>query len=1087
MRAGVSHAAIQHPRVALGVLGALVAVLAFFASGLDGRLTPTTLYTPGTESARASAIFTEEFDESITIPVLLQGPRTALDRQGPGLVRRLRARPDLRVLSAWDRGAAGSALRPKPGAALIVVGVDRPIEQAVDAGYRDVKREVAAAVSAPVASHVTGLAAIGLGVKDSSLSAVASAEKIAMPILMLVLLVVFRSVVAAMIPAVFGGVAVVAGSGVLSLLTRVTEIDAIAVSLVSMMGLALGVDYSLLLVSRFREELATGSDAREAAAVTVSTAGRTMRFAGAVIAAAMLVSLLVAPGGLLVSATLGVLSAVAVSVGLAAVGLPAVLVLLGPRVDRLWIGRRRSGRTSLPVRTAVRVLGRPLVPALLVLAVLLAGAVPALGLRTGPPDVRTLPRDSPVRQDYEAVRAAMGPGWAAPFEVMVRVPEGAITETSRLRELRDWQRRVARWPGVQGVIGPGAIVEQLPDRSVDLNAAGRQLAHGKRQLRRLQDGLGQAGDGVRSLRAGLAEAADASEALADGGGAARGNAARMQAGLGRAARGAGALADGLAAARSGGARLDRGAAATARGAARLARSLESTRRQVLAGAREAQALPVGLRDGATQLVTLREPAQRTEAELRAALKALDAFTLGKTDPRYREAYTAVATGLGAASGRNPLTGERVRDGYDGLDASLSHASGELGRAATSADRLVAETRRLARGLAALATGARSLRAGADRLADGTARLQRGLSRLAAGGGDLRTGLAALQQGAGRLDGGLDRLAGGAERLRGGLRSGADRTGALQDGLRRGERGVSRAEVGTDVAGLARSARRSPGLFDSGYFTLAALDGARPADRAGAQFAVSLDRGGRAGRIMVIPRTGPNEDATAAIGARLMREAPHLADAVGGQAAVGGAAMFLDDYDRVTSDRFPLLVAGIVLASFLVLVPVFRSLLLPALAVVLNLITVGAAFGILALLFQSGGPFDGPGFIDAVSASGIFCVLFGLSIDYQVFLITRMREGWDATGSTREAIAFGLERTASVVTGAAAIMLGVFAAFSFADVASIRQFGIGLAVAVLIDATVVRLVLLPAAMRACGRWNWWLPAWLDRRLPRLEGV
>src|SRR4029079_16407206 len=116
--------------------------------------------------------------------------------------------------------------------------------------------------------------------------------------------------------------------------------------------------------------------------------------------------------------------------------------------------------------------------------------------------------------------------------------------------------------------------------------------------------------------------------------------------------------------------------------------------------------------------------------------------------------------------------------------------------------------------------------------------------------------------------------------------------------------------------------------------------------------------------------------------------------------------------------------------------------------------------VLALLFQGDGPFADPGFIDGVSASGIFCVLFGLSIDYQVFLLTRMREGWERFGDTREAIAFGLERTAGVVTGAAGIMLGVFAAFPLADVASIRQFGLRLAVAVLIDATVVRLVLLP---------------------------
>ena len=1068
MKAGVSQAAIRRPRTALALLGAVLAVLALLATGLESRLTPTTLYTPGTESARAAAIYNAEFGDGITIPVLLEGPAAELDRQGPALVRRLRAKPDLRILSAWDRGPAGSSLRPKPGAALIVVGVDRPLEQAVDAGYRAVAREVEASVSAPVEPHVTGLAAIGLGVKDASLSAVARAEKIAVPILLLVLLAVFRSVVAAMIPAVFGGAVVVAGSGVLSLLTRVTDIDAIAVSLASMMGLALGVDYSLLMVSRFREELAEGKSAVDAARATSVSAGRTVRFAGAVLAAAMGVTLLIAPGELLVSATLGVLSAVLVSVSVAAVGLPAVLVLLGPRVDRLWIGRRRTERRSTPVRAAVAVLRRPLVP--------------ALALRTGPPDVRALPKDSPVREDYEAVRRAMGPGWSAPFEVMVRVPDGAITDRSRLERLQAWQRRVSRWDDVQGVVGPGAIAARLPD--VDLDEAASQLASGRRDLKRLQSGLGRAGDGVRELRTGLAEAADASAALAAGGQTARDGAERVRSGIARAAGGAGTLASGLATARDGGRRLDAGASRTARGAARLARSLASTQGRVERGLADARALPAGLRDGAAKLGKLREPAQKTEAELRKALKALDGFTLGKADPRYAEAYTAVATALGAASGRNPITGLPVQPGYDGLDPSLARASAELGRAADGADRLVAGSQRLATGLGELAAGARKLRAGADRLARGTARLRRGLARLADGGGELRTGLEALQDGAGRLGGGLDRLAGGAGRLRGGLENGAERTGELRAGLRRGERGLARSDVGAEVNGLARSASRSPGLFDSGYFTLAALDGAKRSDRASAQFAVSLDRGGRAGRVMVISKTGPNEDATARLNDKLQRATQDLARSLGGQAAVGGAASFLDDYDRVTASRFPWLVIGIVLASFFVLVPVFRSLLLPVIAIALNLLTVGAAFGILALLFQDGGPFDEPGFIDAVSASGIFCTLFGLSIDYQVFLITRMREGWDSSGDTRDAIAFGLERTASVVTGAAAIMLGVFSAFALADVASIRQFGIGLAVAVLIDATVVRLVLLPAAMRACGRWCWWLPAPLERRLPRL---
>ena len=1083
-------AAVARPWLTLGLVAVAVAGLFVAGRDLEARLTPTLLIVDGTESSRAADLYSAEFGDGISIPVMLEGPERALERQGPALVERLRDRPDLRVLSAWDAGRAGEALRPRRDRALIVVAVDQPYTEAVEEGLADVRREVGRVVEDPVRARVTGTAAIGSGVKESSLETVARAERMAIPILIVVLLLVFRSVVAAAIPAVVGGIAVLSGHGSLALLTRLVDVDAIAVSLASMMGLALGVDYSLLIVSRFREELWAGAERREAALTTIATAGRTVLFAAAVLAAAMLVALVTAPGDLLMSAALGVLVAVFASVAAALTGIPAALVLLGPTIDRGWLGRRsRRGRRGPVVAAAIALLRRPAVPALLVLALLLGLTAPAAALRTGPPDVRMLPEDSPVREDFEAVRDVMGAGWTAPFEVVVRVPDGAITERERLEAMQRWQRRVARMEGVDGVVGPGAIAQDMPeDPGAGLEQAAERLRQGRRQLAQLERGLGEARDGVGELRDGLLEAAEGAAALEGGGRQAAEGARRIRQGLARAASGAVRLGEGLRAAREGSRRLERGARESARGAARLARSLRRAQREVEQGARRAEALPRGLREGADDLGRLREPAQRVEGELRAALQALDRMVVGRADPQYVEAYRATATALAAATGREPITGARVDPDYEGLDASIAEAERGLREAARAADELVDGTRELADGLDELADGAGRLRRGARELEDGAEELATGLSRLADGSDELASGLAPLLHGAGRLDGGLQALSGGAGRLASGLGEGHRRSNELGRGLQEGEERVGRQRrelVQTDVQGLGRSARRSPGLFDSGYFTLAAIDGARERDRAAAEFAVSVGQGGQGARIMVIPETGPNEPETAAVRERLRPEARRLARAVGGDAVVGGPAAFLDDYDRITSARFPLLVAGIVLASYLVLVPIFRSLLLPALAVVLNLVTVGAAFGILALLYQGGGPLADAGFLDAVSTAGIFCVLFGLSIDYEVFLMTRMREGWERLGSTTEAIAYGLDRTAAVVTGAAAIMFGVFAAFAFTDVASIQQFGIGLAVAVLIDATVVRLILLPAAMRALGRGCWWLPGWLDRILPRVD--
>ena len=190
---------------------------------------------------------------------------------------------------------------------------------------------------------------------------------------------------------------------------------------------------------------------------------------------------------------------------------------------------------------------------------------------------------------------------------------------------------------------------------------------------------------------------------------------------------------------------------------------------------------------------------------------------------------------------------------------------------------------------------------------------------------------------------------------------------------------------------------------------------------------------------------------------------------------------------MTRDRIPYVVAAITLVTFLVLVLVLRALPLAAIAVGLNLATVGVAFGVLTLLFNvpAGWPLGGHTYVDAVGATMIFGVVFGLSIDYAVFLLVRMREHYDRDGDNAAAIEFGLEKTARVITGAAAIMMAVFIAFAGAPIATVSQLGIGLTVAVLLDATVVRIVLLPALMLLIGDRVWWLPRSLDRVLPRLN--
>jgi RND superfamily putative drug exporter len=170
-----------------------------------------------------------------------------------------------------------------------------------------------------------------------------------------------------------------------------------------------------------------------------------------------------------------------------------------------------------------------------------------------------------------------------------------------------------------------------------------------------------------------------------------------------------------------------------------------------------------------------------------------------------------------------------------------------------------------------------------------------------------------------------------------------------------------------------------------------------------------------------------------------------------------------------------------------LVLILRAPLLAAIAVVLNLATVAAAIGVMALVCRipEGYPLGGHPYVDTVGAAAIFGVTFGLSIDYAVFLLTRMRESYVRDGDNERAIAFGLEKTASVITGAAAIMIAVFVSFALAPVATVSQMGVGLTVAVLLDATVVRIVLLPALMLLFGDRVWHTSRRLDRLLPDLN--
>ena len=249
--------------------------------------------------------------------------------------------------------------------------------------------------------------------------------------------------------------------------------------------------------------------------------------------------------------------------------------------------------------------------------------------------------------------------------------------------------------------------------------------------------------------------------------------------------------------------------------------------------------------------------------------------------------------------------------------------------------------------------------------------------------------------------------------------------------------------------------------------------------------------GEEAMIQATPQAGSESDASVALVERL-RDTVIPGSALGQQAEVnvgGETARSHDVRDQIGGSMWKIILFVLAL-SFLVLMVMLRSLILPLKAVLMNLLSIGAAFGILVAIFQWGWldgflGFESQGGIDTINVPLIFAVVFGLSMDYEVFLMSRIRERCMAHGDNERAVAEGLSTSARTISSAALIMSAVFFVFVLTGVPSIKEMGLGSAIAIALDATLVRLILVPAAMKLMGRWNWWMPSWLDRALPDLS--
>lgn len=641
--------------------------------------------------------------------------------------------------------------------------------------------------------------------------------------------------------------------------------------------------------------------------------------------------------------------------------------------DGIWA---RVGR--LVTRHPVRVLAGSLVLVLLPLL-----ALPAMTLTHD--TLADLPGDAASVAGYRALQRHFAPGETSPL-ILVVDHDRPVTEPASLLALGDLSRNLRRLDEVDSVRSVAMPTDgEVPQVEGGEDAAA-QIGEFRDQLQAAADGAGRLADGAARLEAGLATMATRLPELSSG--------------LTEAESGAGRLLDGTLRLRD--------------GVTELRGGLGDLRTGLVAAG-----------DGAGRLRT--DVAEPADAAIREAWEALDAFTVGRTDPEYERAARATGEAYGRITGEHPVTGEPVEDGYAGLAAALAE---------------------LEDGLAEAVRGVDALDAGAGQLDTGLTEVAEGLRRLRAGLADARPGVAELRDGVDRLRDGAGQLASGAGELRRRLAEGAAQ---LDDaGFEQLVPGLGRDAAGPFVVtpGMLRA---MPEIGDRLSFFLADDD---TRTRVFVGLATSA----------FSPAALDTVDRVTEIAALSLNGSP-LASAT---VAPTGVSAFFNDVDTAADRDFTLIVIAVILGVFLVLVVLLRAVVAPLYMVATVLLSFASALGLTTLVFQ--GVLGRPGLAWWIPPF-LYVLLVALGADYNIYLMSRVREEADRR-TTREAVGEATRLTGGVITSAGLILAGSFAALMAAELDSLRQMGFATTVGILLDTFVVRTFLVPSIATLFGRHNWW---------------
>jgi uncharacterized membrane protein YdfJ with MMPL/SSD domain len=988
-------------RKPLVVIGAWVVmlVIVFGAVAKIGSLTSNDLSLPGTGSQEAKDLLEEKFppQQNGANPIVFDissGKLTDQQYQKAinDSVKAIKKQPHVySVTNPLSSGGQTAGLLSKDKqTAFAPVLMDVASSDLTEDIAQNVVDAAGPAKQAGIDVQAGGNIGTTLSTEESETS-----EVIGILVAMLILSLVLGSLVTMGMPIITAVVGLGAALSVVGLLGHVLSIPTSGPTLATMIGLGVGIDYALFLVTRHQEQLRDGMAMNDSIANAVATAGSAIVFAGGTVVIALL-SLYVA--GIPLVTALGLASAVGVVAAvLGAISLlPALLGLLKHRVHwvRLpkFVAPPHVPGKGMWHRWAGVVRRHPIIVSVVSLACLVPLVIPAFSLELGQEDVGATNPATTERKAYDLITAGFGVGFNGPLQVASQL-EPAATPSAEYTQKYDKAT---------------SLQKQLEKDQKQLPKQKKQLEQQQKQLEAQQAKLTQEGNELKAQQASLTAQGDQLKAEQ--------------------------------------ASLEQQGAQLQQQKARL----------------EAQ--------------------QRTLEAQKAALKRKFEALAAKTKP--------LATKLARLEIREQVLRRRI-----------DHAQGHpqrLARLHRRLDRVLEREAVVRQELAPLKRQAEQLAAQARRLQAQAAALQRQANQLQARADDLDRQKAALEAQAASLQGQADALQVRANKLQqqgDALQAQGEQLQAEADELKQQQKQAQQQQqealklqdqltaMVTAAGGDARGTDPRVVNLQSALTATKGVVSLTPPQ---------INKKGDVVLLSAVPSTSPASDATADLVKEVRSDVLPPVDVNGMTSYVGGYTASYVDLAALISDRLLLVIGTVILLGFLLLMVAFRSLLIPLQAAVTNLLSAAAAFGVLTAVFQWGWGISQVG-IDTPDTSVpiasyvplmMFAVLFGLSMDYEVFLVSHVQMHHHQGEEARQAVSSGLGSSARITSAAALIMASVFASFILNGDPVIKQFGVGLATAVLLAGILV-VTLAPALIVLFGRAAWWLPAWLDKVLPHIS--